>query len=113
VPGLSRSTAARAQVPQSGRSHSRRLEAPPFFLRAVGATLQACSRLGQPEASLRRDSVLVSDEALNALLDELAAISRRDGQLAILRTWIARMMRAWDAERTDGQRETLGKLGGG
>lgn len=27
--------------------------------------------------------------------------------------WIAALMHAWDAERTDQQRETLGKLGGG
>jgi len=45
---------------------------------------------------------MVNDEALNILLDDLAGISRREDQLAILRTWIA--------ER---QRETLGKLGGG
>lgn len=56
---------------------------------------------------------MVSDETLNALLDELAAISRRDAQLALLRDWIAGLMHAWDAERTDQQRETLGKLGGG
>ncbi len=56
---------------------------------------------------------MVSDETLNALLDELAAISRRDAQLALLRTWIAGLMQAWDAERTGEQRETLGNLGGG
>ena len=56
---------------------------------------------------------MVRDETLNALLDELAAIGRRDAQLAILRNWIAGLMQAWDAERTDQQRETLGKLGGG
>jgi hypothetical protein len=31
----------------------------------------------------------------------------------LLRTWIARLMQAWDAERIDEQREILGKLGGG
>lgn len=56
---------------------------------------------------------MVSDEALNALLDELATISRGDGQLALFRDWIAALMQAWDAERADQQRETLGKLGGG
>ena len=45
--------------------------------------------------------------------DELAAISGRDTQLALLRAWIAGLMQIWDAERTDEQRETLGKLGGG
>jgi len=56
---------------------------------------------------------MVNDEVLNGLLDELAAISRRDGQLRLLRDWLAGLMRAWDADRTDEQRETLGKLGGG
>lgn len=56
---------------------------------------------------------MISDEVLNALLDELAAISQRDAQLALLRDRIAALMHAWDAERTDQQRETLGKLGGG
>ena len=56
---------------------------------------------------------MVSDEALNTLLDQLAALKRRDAQLALLRNWIAGLMQAWDAERTDEQRETLGKLGGG
>jgi hypothetical protein len=56
---------------------------------------------------------MVSDETLNALLDELAAISRRDAQLALLRDWITTLMRVSDAERTDEERETLGKLGGG
>jgi hypothetical protein len=55
---------------------------------------------------------MVSDETLNALLDELAAISR-GAQLVLLRDWIAGLTHAWDAERTDQQRETLGKLGGG
>ena len=56
---------------------------------------------------------MVSDEALNALLDQLAAISRRDAQLAFLRDWIAGLMHAWDAERAEQLHETLGKLGGG
>ena len=56
---------------------------------------------------------MVSDEALNSLLDRVAAFDRREAQLAILRTWIAGLMQAWDAERADAQRETLGKLGGG
>lgn len=56
---------------------------------------------------------MVSDEALNTLLDQLAVLDRREDQLAILRTWIAGMMQTWDAERTGEQRETLGKLGGG
>ena len=56
---------------------------------------------------------MVRDEALNTLLDQLAALKRREDQLALLRTWIARLMQAWDAERTDEQREPLGKLGGG
>jgi hypothetical protein len=56
---------------------------------------------------------MVSDEALNTLLDQLAALDRREDRLAILRSWIARLMQAWDAERIDEQRETLGKLGGG
>ena len=56
---------------------------------------------------------MVSDEPLNALLDQLAAIGCRDAQLAFLRDWIAGMMQTWDAARADQQRETLGKLGGG
>ncbi len=56
---------------------------------------------------------MVSDEALNSLLDQLAALDRREAQLAILRTWLAGLLQTWDAERTDEQRETLGKLGGG
>ena len=56
---------------------------------------------------------MVSDAALNTLLHQLAALNRREDQLAILRDWIAGLMRAWDAERNDEERETLGKLGGG
>lgn len=56
---------------------------------------------------------MVSDEALNTLLDQLAALDRREARLAILRSWIAWLMQAWGAERIDEQRETLGKLGGG
>jgi hypothetical protein len=56
---------------------------------------------------------MVSDEALNTLLDKLAALDRREDQLAFLRSWIAGLMHGWDDERTDQQRETLGKLGGG
>ena len=56
---------------------------------------------------------MVSDEALTTLLDQLAALDRREEQLAILRTWIAGVVHAWDAERSGEQRETLGKLGGG
>ena len=56
---------------------------------------------------------MVSDEALNTLLDQVAALDRREDQLAILRTWIAVLMQAWDAARADAERETLGKLGGG
>ena len=37
---------------------------------------------------------MVSDDALNTLLDELAALARRKDQLAILRTWIARLIAA-------------------
>jgi hypothetical protein len=56
---------------------------------------------------------MVNDETLNAFLDELTAIGRRDAQRALLRDWIAGLMRARDAERAEEQRETLGKLGGG
>ena len=56
---------------------------------------------------------MVSDEALNTLLDQLAALDYREDQLALLRDWIAGLMHAWGAERTDQQQETLGKLGGG
>jgi hypothetical protein len=56
---------------------------------------------------------MVSDDALNTLLDQLAALDRREDQLAILRTWVAELMQVSDAERIDEQRETLGKLGGG
>ena len=35
---------------------------------------------------LGRGSVMVSDEALNTLLDQLAALDRREDRLAILRT---------------------------
>ena len=56
---------------------------------------------------------MVSDDALNTLLDQLAALDRRDDQLAILRSWIGGLMQEWDAERGERQRETLGKLGGG
>jgi len=56
---------------------------------------------------------MVSDAALTTLLDHLATLDRREDQLTILRTWVGRLMQAWDAERIDKQRETLGKLGGG
>ena len=56
---------------------------------------------------------MVSDEALNTLLDHLAALNRRKEQLATLRALIAGLMQAWDVERREEQRETLGKLGGG
>ncbi len=52
---------------------------------------------------------MISDEALGALLDQLARLDRREDQLAILRAW-------WIASLTqdrDEQRELLGKLGGG
>ena len=56
---------------------------------------------------------MVSDDALNTLLNQLAALGRREDQLAILRTCIAGLRHAWDVERAQQQRETLGKLGGG
>ncbi len=56
---------------------------------------------------------MVNDEALNTLLAQLAAIDRREDQLAILRTWIAALMQASEGARIERQRETLGKLGGG
>ncbi len=56
---------------------------------------------------------MVSNEALNALLDQLAAISRREDQLAVLRDWIDGLTQSWDSERNAEQRENLGKLGGG
>ena len=46
---------------------------------------------------------MVSDEALNTLLDQLAALDRREDRLAILRTWIVGLMRARVAEHTDEQ----------
>jgi hypothetical protein len=56
---------------------------------------------------------MVSDKALNALLDQIAAFDNREDQLAILRAWVAAIMRASDDERIGEKRETLGKLGGG
>jgi hypothetical protein len=56
---------------------------------------------------------MVSDKALNTLLDQLAAFDNREDQLAILRAWVAGIMRVWDDERIGAKRETLGKLGGG
>ncbi len=56
---------------------------------------------------------MISDDALNTLLNQLAAPGRREDQLAILRTWVAGLKCTWDAERAQQQRETLGKLGGG
>ena len=56
---------------------------------------------------------MVTDEALNILLDDLTGISRREDQLAILRTWIAALMQASEGARIERQREPLGKLGGG
>ena len=56
---------------------------------------------------------MVSDEALRALLDELAASGHRDAQLTILRNWIGKLLKAWDAQSSEEQLETLGKLGGG
>jgi hypothetical protein len=62
---------------------------------------------------LGKGPVMVSDEALNAILDRLGALNRREDQLAVLRSWTAGLMRSWDVERREEQRETLGKLGGG
>jgi hypothetical protein len=56
---------------------------------------------------------MVSNEALNTLLDQLAAFDSREDQLAILRAWVAAIMQAWNDERIGEKRETLGKLGGG
>ena len=56
---------------------------------------------------------MVSDDAFNTLLNQLAALGRREDQLAILRTWIAGLRYAWDAEHAQQRQETLGKLGGG
>jgi hypothetical protein len=55
----------------------------------------------------------VSDETINALLDELAGLGQRESQVAFLRGWIAGLMRVWSEQRAEQQRETLGKLGGG
>lgn len=56
---------------------------------------------------------MVSDDALNTFLNQLAALGRREDQLAILGSWIAGLRFAWDAERAQQQRQTLGKLGRG
>jgi hypothetical protein len=47
---------------------------------------------------------MVSDEALNTLLDQLAALDRREDQLAILRTWVVGLMQVSDAERIGEQK---------
>lgn len=56
---------------------------------------------------------MVSDEALGTLLDELVASRHRDAQLRILRDWIGKLLTSWDAQSSEEQQETLGKLGGG
>ena len=100
------------RVPQSGRSSSPELRGAPFFLRKVALPCQR-NAVRLPGLRLEGVSAMVTDEALNTLLDRLAALERREDQLAILRTWIAGLIRASNAERIDEQREVLGKLGGG
>lgn len=56
---------------------------------------------------------MVSNEALRALLDELAASRDQDAQLTILRAWLGTFLRSWEAQKSEEQQETLGKLAGG
>lgn len=75
------------------------------------ATLKQVSAPGS--SADRAWSTMVSDEVLGTLLDELATSGHRDAQLRILRDWIGKLLKSWDAQSSEEQRETLGKLGGG
>lgn len=56
---------------------------------------------------------MLTDDDLNALLARLFALHGREEQLAVLRAWTSDLYRVWSAEWGQGERERLGKLGGG